>query len=65
MKKLEEQRKSMKTARENQRILLERRKLLLESKKDEDKKEALKITHEIARLEDFIKKTENRLKLTE
>jgi len=39
--------------------------LLLSSKKPKENESALKITHEIARLEDFIRMAENKLKRTD
>lgn len=50
---------------EQQKTLIKKRELLLSSGTDEDKKEALSITHEIANLEDFIKKAENELRMTD
>jgi len=62
MKDREEQRKSMFLAFEKQKKLIKKRDLLLKNK---NKKDALNITHEIAKLEDFIRYTENKLKMTD
>ena len=50
---------------EQQKTLIKKRELLLSSGTDEDKKEALSITNEIANLEDFVKKAENELRMTD
>ncbi len=65
MKDREEQRKSMFIAFEKQKKLIKKRDLLLNSKTDQDKKDALMLTHEIAKLEDFIRYTENKLRMTD
>ncbi len=62
MKDREEQRKSMFLAFEKQKKLIKKRDLLL---KDKNKKDALILTHEIAKLEDFIRHTENKLRMTD
>jgi len=67
MKNREELRKDMSAAQEIQKDLIEKRDLLLSSKKPKENENALKITHEIAiaRLEDFIRMAENKLKMTD
>lgn len=60
-----ELRESMVVANERQKILLKKRELLLEHKNSEDKKNALRITHEIAKLEDFIRMAENTLRMSD
>lgn len=65
MKDREEQRKSMFIAFEKQKKLIKKRDLLLNSKNEQDKKDALTLTHEIAKLEDFIRHTENKLRMTD
>lgn len=62
MKDREEQRKSMFLAFEKQKKLIKKRDLLL---KDKNEKDALNLTHEIAKLEDFIRHTENKLRMTD
>ena len=62
IKDREELRKKMFLAHDKQKTLIKKRDLLLES---DSKDDALKITHEIAQLEDFIKKTENDLRMTD
>ena len=52
-------------ANEKQKDLLKRRDLLLQSKTDEDAKNALRITHEIAELEDFIRMAEKTLRMSD
>ena len=65
MKNREELRKDMSAAQEIQKDLIKKRDLLLSSKKPKENESALKITHEIARLEDFIRMAENKLKMTD
>ncbi|MDX1596765.1 MAG: hypothetical protein R3327_07495 [Nitrosopumilaceae archaeon] len=65
MKDREEQRKLMFLAFEKQKKLIKKRDLLLNSKNEQDKNVALSLTHEIARLEDFIRTTENKLRMTD
>jgi hypothetical protein len=65
MKNREELRKDMSAAQEIQKDLIKKRDLLLSSKKPKENESALKITHEIARLEDFIRRAENKLKMTD
>jgi hypothetical protein len=60
----EELREDMVVANEKQKVLLKKRDSLFESKNSEDKENALKITHEIAKLEDFIRMAENTLKMS-
>ena len=50
-------------ANEKQKDLLKKQDLLLDSKKSKDKKETLRITSEIARLQDFIMMGKNTLKM--
>lgn len=64
-KNREELRKEMFAKYESQKNLIKKRELLLSSGTDDDKKEALSVTHEIANLEDFIKKAENELRMTD
>jgi len=52
-------------ANEKQKDLLERRNLLLESKDPDDAKTALRITHEIAKLKDFIRMAELTLRMSD
>lgn len=61
----EELREEMVLANDKQKNLLKKRTSLLESKRPEDKESALKITHEIAKLEDFIRTSENTLKMSD
>jgi hypothetical protein len=65
MKNREELRKDMSAAQEIQKDLIKKRDLLLSSKTPKENENALKITHEIARLEDFIKRAENKLRGTD
>jgi hypothetical protein len=65
MKNREELRKDMIAAQGIQKDLIKKRDLLLSSKTPKENENALKITHEIARLEDFIKRAENKLKRTD
>ncbi len=65
MKNREELRKDMSAAQEIQKDLIKKRDLLLSSKNPKENENALKITHEIARLEDFIRMAENKLKRTD
>ncbi len=65
MKDRDEQRKLMFLAFEKQKKMIKRRDFLLKTKKDDDKKDALSLTHEIAKLEDFIRSTENKLRMTD
>ena len=64
-KNREDLRKEMFAKHEQQKTLIKKRELLLSSGTDDDKKEAISVTHEIANLEDFIKKTENELRMTD
>ena len=61
----EELRQNMVVANEKQKDLLKRRDLLLQSKTDEDAKNALRITHEIAKLQDFIRMAEKKLRMSD
>ena len=61
----EELREDMVVANEKQKVLLKKRNSLSEGKNSGDKENALKITHEIAKLEDFIRMAENTLKMSE
>ncbi|MDX1533461.1 MAG: hypothetical protein R3230_04570 [Nitrosopumilaceae archaeon] len=63
MKDREELRKKMFLAHEQQKELIKKRDSLLDN--EESKEDALQVTHEIARLEDFIKKAENELRMTD
>ena len=58
-------REDMIIANEKQKDLLKKRDLLLGSKKSKDKEKALQITHDVARLQDFIMMAENTLKMAE
>lgn len=63
MKDREELRKKMFLAHEQQKELIKKRDSLLDN--EESKEDALQVTHEIARLEDFIKMAENELRMTD
>ena len=65
MKNREELRKDMVAEQKIKKDLSKKRDLLLSSKKPKENENALKITHEIARLEDFIRMAENKLKRTD
>ena len=65
MQNREELRKEMFMAYEKQKVLIKKRDLLWSSKKPKEKEDALQITHEIAKLEDFIKSAENELRMTD
>ncbi len=65
MKNREELRKDMVAAQKIKKDLIKKRDLLLSSKKTKENENALKITHEIARLEDFIRMAENKLTRTD
>ncbi len=60
-----ELRENMVLANKRQKDLLKKRNSLLESEISEDKESALKITHEIAKVEDFIRTAENTLKMSD
>lgn len=60
-----ELRQDMIVANEKQKDLLKRRDLLLQSKTDADAKNAVRITHEIAKLQDFIRMAENTLRMSD
>lgn len=62
MKDRENLRKEMFLAYEQQKKLIKKRDMLLKNKSKDD---ALEVTHEIARLEDFIKMAENELRMTD
>lgn len=62
LKNREVLRKEMFAAHEKQKILSKQLDLLL---KNDEKENALKAAHEIAQLQDFIKMTESKLKLTD
>ena len=64
MKDKEELRKDVKAASEKQKELIKKRDLLL-SIRPKDNEDALQVTHEIARLEDFIRTSEEELKRTD
>ena len=55
----------MVVANERQKDLLKKRDILLENKSDKDNQVVLRITHEIAKLEDFIRMAENTLKMSD
>lgn len=55
----------MVVANEKQKDLLKRRDILLQSKDPEDAKNALRITHEIAKLQDFIRMAEKTLRMSD
>lgn len=59
----EELRENMFLANERQKNLLKKRDSLLESENVKNQEDALKITHEIAKIQDFIKFAENTLKM--
>ena len=61
----EELRQDMVVANEKQKELLKKRDLLLQSKTDADAKNALRITHEIAKLQDFIRMAEKTLRMSD
>jgi hypothetical protein len=61
----EKLREDMVVVNERQKILLKKRDLILEGKNSDDKENIIKITHEIAKLEDFIRTAENTLKMSE
>lgn len=61
----EELRQNMIVANEKQKDLLKQRDLLLQSKDPEDTKTALGITHEIAKLQDFIRIAEKTLRMSD
>ena len=61
----EELRQDMVVANEKQKDLIKRRDLLLTSNTDEDQKNALRITHEIAKLQDFIRMAEKTLRMSD
>jgi hypothetical protein len=61
----EELRQNMIVANEKQKDLLKQRDLLLQSKDSEDAKTALRITHEIAKLQDFIRMAEKTLRMSD
>lgn len=65
MEDREKQRKSMFEAFEKQKELIKKREQFLAKKSDADKKKALEITHEIAKLQDFIQNIENKLRMTD
>lgn len=65
MNNREDQRKSMFDAHEKKKELIKIRDQLLKSKKDADRQKALLITHDIAKLENFVRRTENKLRLTD
>ena len=55
----------MVVANQKQKDLLKRRDLLLEGKTSEDKENAIRLTHEIAKLQDFIRMAEKTLRMSE
>ena len=61
----EELRQDMIVANEKQKDLLKRRDVLIASKAVEDKENALRITHEIAKLQDFIRMAEKTLRMSD
>ena len=61
MKDREKLRKKMFIAHEQQKNLIKERDLLFDNEKS--KEDTLQLTHEIARLEDFIKMAENELRM--
>ena len=61
----QELREEMVVANEQQKALLKKRDILLESKGGRDNQEVLRITHKIAKLEDFIIMAENTLKISD
>ena len=58
----EELRQNMVVANQKQKELLNKRDILLKNKTPKDKENALKLTHEIAELRDFIQKAEKTLR---
>ncbi|MFB5603763.1 MAG: hypothetical protein ACE5RK_05065 [Candidatus Nitrosomaritimum aestuariumsis] len=61
----QELREEMVVANERKKDLLKKRDVLLENKSDKDNQVVLRITHEIAKLEDFIRMAENTLKMSD
>lgn len=61
----QELREEMVVANERQKDLLKKRDIILENKSGKDNQEVLRITHEIAKLEDFIRMAENTLKMSD
>ena len=61
----QELKEEMVVANERQKDLLKKRDVLLENKSDKDNQVVLRITHEIAKLEDFIRMAENTLKMSD
>ncbi|MBA4453043.1 MAG: hypothetical protein H2B05_04015 [Nitrosopumilaceae archaeon] len=61
----QELKEEMVVANERQKDLLKKRDILLENKSDKDNQVVLRITHEIAKLEDFIRMAENTLKMSD
>lgn len=55
----------MTIANERKKELIKKRDSFLESANPEDKENALKITHEIAKLQDFIRMAEQTLRMSE
>ena len=55
----------MVVANEQQKDLLKKRDILLENKSGRDNQEVLRITHKIAKLEDFIRMAESTLKMSD
>lgn len=61
----QELREEMVVANEQQKDLLKKRDILLENKSGRDNQEVLRITHKIAKLEDFIRMAESTLKMSD
>ena len=61
----QELREEMVVANVKQKDLLKKRVILLENKSGKDDQEVLRITHKIAKLEDFIRMAENTLKMSD
>ena len=61
----QELKEEMVVANERHKDLLKKRDILLENKSDKDNQVVLRITHEIAKLEDFIRMAENTLKMSD
>jgi hypothetical protein len=61
----QELREEMVVANERKKDLLKKRDTVLENKSGKDNQEVLRITHEMAKLEDFIRMAENTLKMSD
>ena len=61
----DELQRNMFAAYKKQKDLIRKRDSLLDLKTPQEKQESLQITHEIAKLEDFIRMAENTLRMTD